>query len=120
MTDKTHSWNAAISDGLGKPWRKSPIVVTFNPNATTTRESEPEPYRRQVTREEFDAFIATYPRPLKRDVYAIADPPWCNYHDFTIGEGWDSLVAGVHLKHEPARGEHGPNEYWIFVEHVQP
>lgn len=72
--------------------------------------------KRQVTEDEFKAFLAAYPRKLDVDVYAIADPPWRNYHDFTSGSGWDSLVAGVCLCHQPDRGEvgMGPNEYWIF------
>jgi hypothetical protein len=79
-------------------------------------------HKRQVSKEEFEEFVRSYPRRLDVDVYAIADPPWRNYHDFTIGKGWDSLVAGELLCHEPERGEHGqrPNEYFVFVETVKP
>lgn len=37
-----------------------------------------------VTRAEFDAFIAAYPRPLDRTLDTICEPPRVAYYDLTI------------------------------------
>ncbi len=112
--------NATYEPGSTKPveFARGEVVVTLD---GASKNTAPDPRRRQVSREEFEEWIASYPRKLDVDIYGIADPPWRNYHDFTIGKGWDSLVAGVHLCHEPERGEIGqrPDEYFIFVETVQ-
>lgn len=40
---------------------------------------------KNVTKEEFDEFIASYPRQLERDVCGIYEPPIVSYNDLEIG-----------------------------------
>ena len=47
----------------------------------------------QVTKEEFDAFIAAYPKELKTSVNAMCFPEMIQYYDFSIAEGYDAIVA---------------------------
>ncbi len=72
---------------------------------------------RRVTKEEFDAFIATYPRHLVRDVTGICEPPLMTFNDFTIAPKWpESVVAKVILCEDSYPAEDGskiPNEYLI-------
>jgi hypothetical protein len=45
------------------------------------------------TKDEFDAFIAAYPRELKRKNIMVSDPPLVTFNDATFG-GWpESMVA---------------------------
>lgn len=47
-----------------------------------------------VTKTEFDAFIAAYPRKLARDVAGMYDPPLITYNDFERAPYWpDSIIA---------------------------
>jgi hypothetical protein len=46
-----------------------------------------------VTKEEFEQFITTYPRPLDRDVSFISEPPVVTYNDFSLGDWPASIVA---------------------------
>lgn len=48
---------------------------------------------RSVTKPEYHAHIAAWPRWLDRDVTAICEPPMEGYYDFTIAKGLDALVA---------------------------
>jgi hypothetical protein len=50
--------------------------------------------RAPCTKEEFDAFIKAYPRPLVFDVTGICEPPYASYNDFTLGNWPESVVAG--------------------------
>ena len=68
---------------------------------------------REVTREEFDAFIAVYPERLDKNVTAIFEPPILSYNDFVKAPKWpDSVVAFVRLN------EHGipltSNQYYLW------
>lgn len=45
------------------------------------------------TKQQFDDFLAAYPRPLKRDAYFVCDPPFISYNDFELGNWPDSIVA---------------------------
>ena len=46
------------------------------------------------SKEEFDDFIAKYPRPLTRDVFGAGEPPVVTFNDFTIAPKWpESVVA---------------------------
>ena len=66
--------------------------------------------KKKVTKEEFDAFIASYPNELDRDV----EPPLVNYNDFSSGKTWpDSIVAFFHWEDDESK-----REYYIF-EHPQ-
>jgi hypothetical protein len=52
------------------------------------------PKFKSVTREEFEAFIAIYPRPLERNVTTVCEPPCVSYNDFVRAPYWpDSVVA---------------------------
>jgi hypothetical protein len=51
---------------------------------------------RKVNKEEFDKFVAEYPRPLERNVAAMYEPPLCSYNDSTLGEWPESVVAWHH------------------------
>lgn len=49
---------------------------------------------KKVTKAEFDAFIAAYPRKLVRNVSTICEPPNVNFNDFERAPYWpDSVVA---------------------------
>lgn len=98
-----------------KKYSWSDIKVTINLEKAKAETPAAKPQKRQVTREEFESFIHRYPSKLEKDFYAIADPPWLLYHDFERGEGWDALVAGVHMCSDRSGGAE-PDEYWIFRE----
>jgi hypothetical protein len=46
-----------------------------------------------VTKEEFEKFILSYPRPLDRDVAQMCEPPVVTYNDFSLGVWPQSVVA---------------------------
>lgn len=48
---------------------------------------------RTVTPEEYDAFIASYPRALIVDCCGISEPPTLSHNDQTLGNWPDSAVA---------------------------
>jgi len=51
---------------------------------------------KSVSKEEFDAFIKNYPRPLCVDVTGISDPPAISYNDFALADRWPySIVAST-------------------------
>ena len=52
---------------------------------------------KQVTKQEFDEFIASYPRHLERDVCGICEPPAVSYNDWEIGWWSRSIVASTML-----------------------
>ncbi len=53
-----------------------------------------EPVWKQVNKEEFKQFLASYPRHLDVDVTGICDPPLITYNDFTLADCWPySVVA---------------------------
>jgi hypothetical protein len=53
---------------------------------------------KRVTKNEFDAFVASFPRPLTRDVTGICEPPMLSYNDFSGDKIWpESMVARVAL-----------------------
>jgi hypothetical protein len=74
---------------------------------------------RNVSKEEFDAFVAAYPRSLERDVARMYEPHLLTLNDFSGGKVWpDSVVAGATLYEvypkdgtEPYRWQ--PNRYFI-------
>ena len=64
-----------------------------------------------VTKEEFQTFIAAYPRKLERDVYGVCDPPVVTYNDFELANRWPySVVAHTALYSDD------PNDYWYEPE----
>lgn len=52
---------------------------------------------KDVTQQEFDEFIASYPRHLERDVCGICEPPAVSYNDWEIGWWSRSIVASTML-----------------------
>lgn len=54
-----------------------------------------EKQHKQVTKQEFDEFIASYPRHLERDVCGICDFPAISYNDWEIGWWSRSVVAST-------------------------
>jgi len=63
--------------------------------------SEPQaPSMHRVTKEECQAFLAAYPRPLERDVFAAFVPPLVTWNDFADGQVWPaSVVASFNGEH---------------------
>lgn len=45
------------------------------------------------TKEEFSAFIAAYPAPLKVSILHICEPEQVQYNDFSLGVWPESVVA---------------------------
>lgn len=56
--------------------------------------------KREVSKAEFDAHLAAWPRELKRDVLGTFEPPLVTYNDFTYGTWPDSVVASYRLGYE--------------------
>ncbi len=52
------------------------------------------------TREQFDAFIESYPRALTRNICGMVEPPQAQYYDFTLGAGGAALVAAKSLPYD--------------------
>lgn len=66
---------------------------------------------RNVTKEEFDDFLAGYGKPLQIDVVMFCEPPCRQYNDFSSGKVWpESVVASVVLNESYS---FSPNEYLI-------
>jgi len=58
------------------------------------------PLMHRVTKEECQAFLAAYPRPLERDVFAAFEPPLVTWNDFAQGQVWPaSVVASFNGEH---------------------
>jgi hypothetical protein len=73
---------------------------------------------KSVTKEEFEAFIKAYPKPLKYDVTGICEPPLASYNDFSDGKVWpESMVAKISLEEASYMGK--PNEYLIKIEEAK-
>lgn len=53
------------------------------------------------TKEEFDAFLAAYPRRVERDVYMAGEPPLVTYNDFSLAPAWPQSVVASHLDGDP-------------------
>lgn len=76
---------------------------------------------RDASKEELDAFIVAYPRPLVKDVSGIWEPPVMAYNDFTKGNWPDSIVATVVLyesypKDGKAPYKWAPNTHRVWVD----
>jgi hypothetical protein len=67
---------------------------------------------KDVSREEFDAFVKAYPRPLTRDVTAICEPPLITFNDFERAPYWPgSVVASCNND-----GTGGPNNFRVLAD----
>jgi hypothetical protein len=60
----------------------------------------------KVTKEEFDAFIKAYPRPLERDVNATVEPTCVTFNDFTLGD-WPKSVVASYVRGDDREPAHG-------------
>lgn len=70
-----------------------------------------EPIYKEVSKEEFVAFINNYPRALIRDVCGICDPPAVSYNDFELANKFPySIVARTSLYSD------NPNDYLYETE----
>lgn len=73
----------------------------------------------EVSKKEFMAWKEAYPRELVSDVCHMSTPPTGLYHDFSLGEGWDAVVASVTITEGYPKGEEhypycwSPNIYRI-------
>lgn len=69
-----------------------------------------------VTKEEFDAFIAQYPRPLTRHLTTICSPEQLSYNDWTLGI-WPTSVVAYYFVGDPPGAEHyyGPAKGWHIL-----
>jgi hypothetical protein len=79
------------------------------------------PVLRPCTKVELEAFVASYPRPLVKDVFGAFEPPLLTYNDFTLGAWPDSVVASVMLNEDSypaADGSKIPNTYSIAAENA--
>lgn len=72
-------------------------VSTQNEQDYITAHATIEKQFKNVTKEEFDEFIASYPRQLERDVCGICVPPAVTYNDWEIGWWSRSVVANTML-----------------------
>jgi hypothetical protein len=86
-----------------------PDVTHSTKSAVLSEAGDPMDKYKPVSKAEFDAFIANYPRKLDRDVFGAFDPPLVTYNDFTLGDWPKSSVAKYLLIDE--RG--GDPEYGI-------
>lgn len=75
------------------------------------------PNSKKVSKEEFDAFVASYPIPLHSNVAHMFEPPVLTLNDFSSGKVWpESAVAWKILNtamqgHPLYKGE--PDEYYL-------
>ena len=64
-----------------------------------------EPIEKEVTKTEFEEFIANYPRKLVKDVCGISDPPAVSYNDFELANRWPwGVVARTWLYDDNPNG----------------
>lgn len=53
-----------------------------------------DPVWREVSKEEFDAWLKAYPRPLRFNVTRTCEPELLNWNDFSLAPMWpESMVA---------------------------
>lgn len=77
-----------------------------------------KPIKKKVSREEFEAFIANYPRPLARSHHYICTPTMVDYNDFTLGAWPYSSVAKTWINDQYPE-LHFEEEYYITVNHEE-
>ena len=78
---------------------------------------------KDVSKEKFDNFVSSYPKPLEMDVTGICEPPVLSYNDFTKGDWPDSVVATVMLYEDyPKDGKApyrwAPNIYSLISDEI--
>ena len=69
---------------------------------------------RQVDRDEFDAFVRSYPSQLQVDVCAIGEPALRSYNDFSAGAVWPESMVAKMLCYDGSKYHGGKRpEYYI-------
>lgn len=64
-----------------------------------------EPVFKRVTKQEFDEFIAKYPRRLVADAFGACEPPSITYNDFELANRWPhSIVARTFAYDDDPKG----------------
>ena len=63
---------------------------------------------KRVTKEEYEAFLQSYPRKLLLNVTGICEPPAINHYDLSLGE--HALVAHTFAYSDD------PSDYWYESE----
>jgi hypothetical protein len=79
-------------------------------------EKEPMNKDKQVSKEEFDAFVSGYGKHLESNVSMIYEPPLKTYNDFDLGDWPHSVVAYVKLMDGSAYYEGRTDEYFLKLE----
>ena len=70
---------------------------------------------KDVTKQEFDEFIASYPRHLERDVCGIYEPPIVSYNDLEIGWWSRSVIANTMLYSDnPKNSYYEPEDKRVY------
>ena len=66
-----------------------------------------KPTMKDVTKEEYVAFIKNYPRKLEADCCAISDPPLITHNDFELANRWPYSIVAEHYAYSD-----DPNDYY--------
>jgi hypothetical protein len=72
---------------------------------------------KQVSKEEFQEFLAKYPRKLEHDCSGIPEPPVDTYNDFSLGVWPESIVARISRDYLGPNGEVDNNihgKFWTY------
>lgn len=69
---------------------------------------------RQVTKEEFDKFVADYPNPLQTHVFRIGEPPQIQFYDEKLGVWPEFVVCYISKEWLP----HDHDLYYIIDKEV--
>jgi len=73
---------------------------------------------KQVSKDDFYAFVKAWPNKLEWDVTGICEPPLGSYNDFSNGKVWpESIVARISMDWMGPNGEidrEGNNRFWEY------
>ena len=76
---------------------------------------KPEAEMIQVTRQEYELFLASWPRHLETHGVSFCTPPVLEHHDCTLGKPSKSRIAYM-VENEWSQGWDGsPNEYYVLA-----
>lgn len=74
--------------------------------AYIAKNSTIKPEYEDVSKEAFELFIDSYPRPILVDTSAVADPPVVSYNDFSLGCWPNSVVASLRCSDIPENSKY--------------
>lgn len=69
---------------------------------------------KQVSKEVFESFLNSYPRPLSKDIARMCEPALFTANDFTLGVWPESIVAKAHLTEGEPYYDCAPTTYYIL------